>query len=90
MDDMERETRTWELKQVACAQSLLLVSRSRLVPGAQFVVPHSQEAPMVSDVASPSQAEAIRDRAVVRTGEGPAFSFPAREVRGSVLALLLT
>ena len=45
---------------------------------------------MVSDVASPSQAEAIRDRAVVRTGEGPAFSFPAREVRGSVLALLLT
>ena len=45
---------------------------------------------MVSDVASPSQAEAIRDRAVVRTGEGPAFSFPTREVRGSVLALLLT
>ena len=45
---------------------------------------------MVSDVAGRIAADAIRDRAVVRTGEGPAAVFPSREARASVLALLLT
>lgn len=45
---------------------------------------------MVSDVAGCMQPEATRDRAVVRTGDGPATALPTREAHASLLALLLT
>ena len=50
----------------------------------------AMEALLVSDVAGPTVAEATRDQAVVRTGEGPAAVFPSRETRPTLLALLLT
>lgn len=45
---------------------------------------------MVSDVAGLTEADATRDRAVVRTGEGPAAVVPTGDARVSHLALLLT
>ena len=45
---------------------------------------------MVSDVAGRYVAEATRDRAVVRTGDGAMASFLSQDSRPSLLALLLT
>jgi hypothetical protein len=45
---------------------------------------------MVSDVDGRMRAATIRDRAVVRAGDGVAAAFPTRETRPSLLALLLT
>jgi len=81
MNDMQRATSNQQQKGHEDSQSLMLAAGC-LLPG--------REAPMVSDVASPTAAEATRDRAVVRTGEGLAAVFPSREARPSLLALLLT
>lgn len=69
---------------------LALAALALLVPRPMFLVPDTQEAPLVSDVAGRIDAAATRDRAVVRTGDRPATSLPPREARVSLLALLLT
>jgi hypothetical protein len=91
VEDVEQGTRNKELEGAAQAPWYLPVLQSgSLVPSSLFLVPNLQEAPLVSDVASRTEADATRDRAVVRTGEGPAIDFPTREARATLLALLLT
>ena len=68
----------------ACARSFNPFVRST------SCVADKQEAPLVSAVASSSAADATRDRAVVRTGDGPAAGEETPDARVSLLALLLT
>jgi hypothetical protein len=91
VEDVEQGTRNKELEGAAQAPWYLPVLQSgSLVPRSLFLVPNLQEAPLVSGVSGRLKADANRDRAVVRTGEGPAVVFPSREARASLVALLLT
>jgi hypothetical protein len=72
------------------AAMVLSVAPESPVPGSLFLVPDTREAPLVSAVARPFAAEATRDRAVARTGEGPVAAAPSRDSRSTPLALLLT
>ena len=80
----------WEQGSAATTPLSPRVRRSPLVELSTSCVADKQEAPLVSAVASSSAAEATRDRAVVRTGDGPAAGGETPDARVSLLALLLT
>ena len=88
MAEVEHGIRSKELEEARTSACPLHAS-SWLVPHPLRLVPDKREAPLVSDVAGRIAADATRDRAVVRTGEGTASGGSAVATRSSLLALLL-
>ena len=85
MEDMERRRNNRGHGDAAPASIAACARDSRPAAGSVFLIPHSREAAMVSDVAG-WNAAATRDRAVVPAGEGAAGQASGRDL----LALILS